>query len=181
MQPIRTRAFRYFAIATLTILTLLATSRLYAGEKTPQTDAERAISALQASMANSDTYSFTAQVEQVLIPRATANNIGQSEERIDSMIIGEIAPDINTIELRFESAGLPNVLMEQEDGKTYVIQEGERTLIDSPLQGTAPGGSFEGYLHAATNITERTDPNYCLLYTSPSPRDLSTSRMPSSA
>ncbi len=29
--------------------------------------------------------------------------------------------------------------------------------------------------------TEMTDPNNCLLYTSPSPRDLSTSRMPSSA
>ncbi len=84
MQPIKTKAFRYFAIATLTTLILLATSRLYAGEKTPQTDAEHTISALQASMASSDNYSFTAQVEQVLIPRATANNIGQSEERIDS-------------------------------------------------------------------------------------------------
>ena len=31
-------------------------------------------------------------------------------------------------------------------------------------------------------LTRRMDPSYvCLLYTSPSPRDLSTSRMPSSA
>ena len=37
-------------------------------------------------------------------------------------------------------------------------------------------GATAVYLHAGTNLYY-----FCLLYTSPSPRDLSTSRMPSSA
>ena len=42
----------------------------------------------------------------------------------------------------------------------------------------------EGVIRFTGSIVEpgcRTDMNPCLLYTSPSPRDLSTSRMPSSA
>jgi len=35
--------------------------------------------------------------------------------------------------------------------------------------------------HSVLSAVETSDPNICLLYTSPSPRDLSTSRMPSSA
>ena len=34
---------------------------------------------------------------------------------------------------------------------------------------------------AAQTVAQLNDEDYCLLYTSPSPRDLSTSRMPSSA
>ena len=37
------------------------------------------------------------------------------------------------------------------------------------------------YLNEAEKEPEPTETEYCLLYTSPSPRDLSTSRMPSSA
>ena len=40
-------------------------------------------------------------------------------------------------------------------------------------QGYGDGGALESFLN--------TNARYCLLYTSPSPRDLSTSRMPSSA
>ena len=46
-----------------------------------------------------------------------------------------------------------------------------------------PLGGF--YNHSknpnVTKLSSNTFPKYCLLYTSPSPRDLSTSRMPSSA
>ena len=42
---------------------------------------------------------------------------------------------------------------------------------------------YDGWPYPARRdqIIEQTGPNSCLLYTSPSPRDLSTSRMPSSA
>ena len=44
---------------------------------------------------------------------------------------------------------------------------------------------YSKYIQIATNIIEKYDGRFlirgCLLYTSPSPRDLSTSRMPSSA
>ena len=43
-------------------------------------------------------------------------------------------------------------------------------------------GLFSGSIHAKTQTMEQWAEEYgCLLYTSPSPRDLSTSRMPSSA
>ena len=47
---------------------------------------------------------------------------------------------------------------------------------------TADGGRYEGDLFGAEKIGEgELVFTTCLLYTSPSPRDLSTSRMPSSA
>ena len=43
-------------------------------------------------------------------------------------------------------------------------------------------GTVQGSLHIPKGVIEfRLNSNDCLLYTSPSPRDLSTSRMPSSA
>ena len=44
-----------------------------------------------------------------------------------------------------------------------------------------PGNSKAEKTALLTQITESTGSEACLLYTSPSPRDLSTSRMPSSA
>ena len=43
------------------------------------------------------------------------------------------------------------------------------------------GDMIEGYVSQGGNNAWRTQTPFCLLYTSPSPRDLSTSRMPSSA
>ena len=66
--------------------------------------------------------------------------------------------------------------------------------IDSIMQAQAivtgdPGGTFsffggapiDGTSIDSNGVITTTNPNGCLLYTSPSPRDLSTSRMPSSA
>ena len=50
--------------------------------------------------------------------------------------------------------------------------------IDGDAIGTITGS---GYFNSATNELKQGDIIICLLYTSPSPRDLSTSRMPSSA
>ena len=50
--------------------------------------------------------------------------------------------------------------------------------------GTSKGDSYcARSLGIKTRLSKKkqNDPNTCLLYTSPSPRDLSTSRMPSSA
>ena len=46
---------------------------------------------------------------------------------------------------------------------------------------TAAFAAQNGHLHILEYLVERKYDKYCLLYTSPSPRDLSTSRMPSSA
>ena len=62
-------------------------------------------------------------------------------------------------------------------GPANICPNGEATLIATPAQSYqwSTGG-------IASSVTINQSGNYtCLLYTSPSPRDLSTSRMPSSA
>ena len=51
------------------------------------------------------------------------------------------------------------------------------------LDAARPGQCFDEHFKPASykTVTERVQVSDCLLYTSPSPRDLSTSRMPSSA
>ena len=51
-------------------------------------------------------------------------------------------------------------------------------LADYTMLKTVPGEDYRVSLKPATQVAQCID---CLLYTSPSPRDLSTSRMPSSA
>ena len=54
------------------------------------------------------------------------------------------------------------------------------SLLSSTLYGPTYGG-VKGLLTASTRTNTAGQAESCLLYTSPSPRDLSTSRMPSSA
>ena len=57
-------------------------------------------------------------------------------------------------------------------------------MYDLVIIGAGPAGLTAGYELAKTDkkvIVFEKKPQVCLLYTSPSPRDHSTSRMPSSA
>ena len=65
-------------------------------------------------------------------------------------------PPVNLDKLRFESVGSTKVLADTAVYRLTSSEEGDERILASLLKG-------------------------CLLYTSPSPRDLSTSRMPSSA
>ncbi|MEM7798765.1 MAG: hypothetical protein AAF633_06220, partial [Chloroflexota bacterium] len=100
----------------------------------------------------------TAEVEQTLIPRAVPENIGQSEERYDSHIQGDVVfPDFMALNLRFEAASnMPPISLEQVGNETYLIEGDDRTLIENPLESTLPVGSdnFIGYLYAAENVQE---------------------------
>ena len=86
--------------------------------------------------------------------------------------------------IRLQSAGIQTVLYEARDlpgGRAYVYHDEGFTFDAGPTVITAP--------HVLTDLfdlTERKMEDYiklmdCLLYTSPSPRDRSLSRMPSSA
>ena len=76
-----------------------------------------------------------------------------------------------------------------DDTKIYRFRAYSQNEIGEPAEGTV--GSWSNKMITALNIDWSTWPggytydvvsgNTCLLYTSPSPRDLSTSRMPSSA
>ena len=74
-----------------------------------------------------------------------------------------------------------------EELKTYFSQRGKNDLddADNHLNGVFGTIVCEHKLHASSGAQKavffRNEYPICLLYTSPSPRDLSTSRMPSSA
>ena len=61
--------------------------------------------------------------------------------------------------------------------------DAELVSVDSALvyRGLSIGAAKPDYPHHLVHIREPDDPYTCLLYTSPSPRDPKTSRMPSSA
>ena len=159
-HTLRQRVRRIGIILIILLLSSLTILRTRAHEGEQNTAAEHVLETLQTAFADSDEYRFTAQIEQTLIPLATAANIGKSEERIDSQLLGQITPEKNVLDWRFEGNRMPKLLLEQEGGNTYFIQNGERTLIENPLSASAPDGSFAGYLHAATNLVERYDPDF---------------------
>ena len=82
------------------------------------------------------------------------------------------------------SAALVFILLSQ----TFDASAGRRTFGDYGQDGSAgqdgydgaDGDSIEVHVNGETS-TYMLSGSHCLLYTSPSPRDLSTSRMPSSA
>ena len=57
--------------------------------------------------------------------------------------------------------------------------EADKEILQNPLTSPQQRRHIEGELHDLEDWVEHHKD--CLLYTSPSPRDLSTSRMPSSA
>ncbi|MFZ0545924.1 MAG: hypothetical protein WAM60_10830, partial [Candidatus Promineifilaceae bacterium] len=117
---------------------------------------------LQEQVESSGQYQFTAQIEQTLIPRATAANIGKGEERIDTQITADITlPDQAHLDVRFEGAGdLPSFTLEQDGLDTYLLKDGERTQIENPLAGMLPSGGYLDYMQAATNIQRVDNPDH---------------------
>ena len=75
--------------------------------------------------------------------------------------VANVGVDNNRVNASYQSGGNYNTNVQ---GGNYQTQGG-----NYQVQGQVPGGNYQ-----TTTTT-------CLLYTSPSPRDLSTSRMPSSA
>ena len=81
-----------------------------------------------------------------------------------------------TIGTRFYTWRFGKRVGEDERGNVfYQNADGSRrwVVFNGPVEATAIGTGWHGWMHFRVDT--------CLLYTSPSPRDLSTSRMPSSA
>ena len=146
------------------IILLLSSTvyRLQANDEPPPTPAEVTLAEVIATISDAEQFRYVAQVEQTLIPRAIASNVGKSEERVDAQITAEfIVPDRTTLDLRFEGGGeLEGFALEQEGDKTFVIQNGERTQIENPVDSFVPGGDFASYLFGADNVIASAHPDF---------------------
>jgi len=100
-------------------------------------------------------YRFTADAEQTLIPRPIPSMIGQTDERVDMRIEGDVTPpDHARLQLRFEGAGLnvPPLELIQDGTETYLLQDGEKIPVENPAGLASPTGDYLGYLAAAENV-----------------------------
>ena len=101
------------------------------------------------------TYDFTADAEQTLLPRPLPNMIGQTDQRVDMHIEGEVTlPDKTQFSLSLDGAGLDPtpVTMVQEGTDTYLLREGEKIPVENPAGLTSPTGDYLSYLAAAENV-----------------------------
>ena len=98
--------------------------------------------------------------------------------------------DLNTLSNMFyylQDAGY-NVIYKRPDNTEFAPDQNEMATLQGGYQfsemtdqGTMSDYGLCDYYDNVFNMNQMDRGNYCLLYTSPSPRDLSTSRMPSSA
>ncbi|MEM9776556.1 MAG: hypothetical protein AAF902_18405, partial [Chloroflexota bacterium] len=145
-----TQKHRLSAAACLVILTIaLFSQATFANPNNPIDD-------LQERIAEAGEYSFSADVEQTLIPRANPATIGRQSERVDVRITGQVElPNTATVSMLFEANGMADtpITLEQEGANTYLVTNGERQLIENPAGASAaPGGDYTAYLHAAENV-----------------------------
>ena len=84
---------------------------------------------------------------------------------------------LEEIEGRLERAGL----LEEGADLREILQRQNAALEEHNVTHEQIGDRLEGILGRAIRTWQLEGRKSCLLYTSPSPRDLSTSRMPSSA
>ena len=110
-----------------------------------------------------------------------------NESNIDAILLEDSMNGTDPLSWNPEA---PNPLFTRLDLEE--ILESEESLSDSKDNDSSPtpenGGDyidFEDFMKVEMRtgriVSVEDHPNACLLYTSPSPRDLSTSRMPSSA
>jgi hypothetical protein len=100
-------------------------------------------------------YDFTADVEQTLIPRPLPSMIGQTDERVDIRVEGEVTlPDYARLQLRFEGGGLdaPSLGLIQDGTETYLLKDGEQIPVENPAALPSPTADYLGYLAAAENV-----------------------------
>jgi hypothetical protein len=156
----------YWILSFLLLFTFTTTA-LYA-DNPPETHKQtnsinhEVFDKVQEQVAASGQYHFVADIEQTLIPRPVPTNIGKGEERVDTRLTGDVTlPDSAIITLQFE-AGLnaPPLTLEQADGKTYLLRDGQRQEIENPIGTVAPTAEFLSYLQAAQNIQLKPNANH---------------------
>ena len=115
--------------------------------------------------------SIVRPTQQLGVSSASSKGIGIYGDKI--VMEGEKTEYPAEIRIYFKDEFSFNV-----ESVSLIVSKNEETLLRTTLKPSYRDGySFD----ISTNFLEFTYIKVCLLYTSPSPRDLSTSRMPSSA
>ena len=98
------------------------------------------------------------------------HSLEDSEDKYDEMInINHTTNDQNSLKNMIPITEVDNDEMQKKTSRTQIISKNfEKQLISRQFTSENSNPTFTEFIN-------------CLLYTSPSPRDLSTSRMPSSA
>ncbi len=106
-------------------------------------------------------YDFTADVEQTLIPRPLPSMIGETDQRVDMRVEGEVVlPDYARLQLRFEGGGLdvPPLGLIQDGAEAFLLKDGEQIPVENPAALSSPTADYLGYLAAAENIQQLLSP-----------------------
>jgi len=126
----------------------------------PSLSPEQAVNRAWQQAQAAGAYRFTADAEQTLIPRAISSMIGQTDQRVDTRLEGEVTlPDQARLTLHFEGAGPDTAPLEiiQDGTESFLVQDGEKIPVDNPAGLTAPSADYLGYLAAAENVREISD------------------------
>jgi hypothetical protein len=90
---------------------------------------ERTLGLARRQVEKSGAYSFSADIQQTLIPRPVVGMIGETSPQVDMTL-----PVTAELQLRFEGEGVnPQPLLFQQEGQnSYLLEDGERIRIDNP-------------------------------------------------
>ena len=116
------------------------------------------------------------------VATASGTNNGFTVELPDNVVNGDVAVAFVSVNTSEATASLPDGWVEIGDEtngnlRTFIF----RRALDADDAGTSVEARLSAPVKADVQVATFRGVDPCLLYTSPSPRDLSTSRMPSSA
>lgn len=149
-------ASRQFLSAILLILIVFLLAGPTSTHSAPLLEADNPIQVVREQVFAQDEYRYTADINQTFIPRPLPHMVGETSERVDLFLEGEVDQlnEFSRLNIRFEGGPLSGepVITEMEAGQTYLLADGERTLIDNPIALASPDGDFLAYLAAADQI-----------------------------
>ena len=133
------------------------------------------------------------EAEQESLGRRVAIKLLPKQSLLDDKALQNFRREASTAAAMHHSNIVPIFGSGESDGTHYLVMQlvrgesldkritKEETQLDSHAAAEIAAQISDGLAYAHGNGVLHRDVKPCLLYTSPSPRDLSTSRMPSSA
>lgn len=107
----------------------------------------------RANSAMSHTYS--AELEQYLVPMATTDMVGAGSQKISMMLNGSVAPEQTEVVVSTDipTHGTNTLRVVQKEDGTFYEQDGQLEAVTNPFATFNPTGDFVSYLAVADNVT----------------------------